>query len=91
MDAELFVYVGRRALETGMLLAGPVLAVALMVGVLVTMLQVVTSIRDMTTVLVVKIAAVGLTLLICGSWMTKIAVNFTLEIFNHVQSVGLGR
>ena len=91
MDADLVMYVGRQALETALLLAGPVLGVALAVGVLVAMLQTVTSIRDMTTVLVLKIACVGITLLFCGGWMIQVAVGFTLEIFNHVQSVGVGR
>jgi len=88
MDAEFVLYVGRRALETAMLLAAPVLLVTLVVGFLVAMLQAVTSIRDMTMGLVVKLACVGITTLICGSWMMQVAVGFAREIFNHMQSLG---
>ncbi len=91
MDANLVLYIGRRALETAMLVAAPVLLVTLIVGVLVAMIQAVTSIRDMTMGLVVKIACVGITLLVCGAWMMQVAVGFTAEIFNHIQSVGLGQ
>jgi flagellar biosynthetic protein FliQ len=91
MTAEQVLYIGRRGLETAMLLAAPVLGMTLLVGVLVAMLQAVTSIRDMTMGLVLKIACVGITLLVCGGWMMDVAVGFTAEIFNHVQSVGLGR
>ena len=88
MDAELMLYLGRRALETALLLAAPVLTVTLAVGLLVAMLQAVTSIRDMTMGLVVKLACVGVTLLICGSWMMQVAVGFASEIFNHMESLG---
>ena len=88
MDAELVVYVGRRALETALLIAAPVLIVTLVVGFLVAMLQAVTSIRDMTMGLVLKIAFVGITLLVCGTWMMHVAVGFASEVFNHMQSLG---
>ncbi len=88
MDAEFVLYIGRRALETALLLAAPVLLVTLVVGFLVAMLQAVTSIRDMTMGLVVKLACVGITTLICGSWMMQVAVGFAQEIFNHMQSLG---
>ena len=91
MDADLVMNIGRRALETAMLIAAPVLLVTLVVGIVVAMLQAVTSIRDMTMGLVLKIAAVGVTLLIAGGWMLRIAVGFTSDMFNHIQSVGLGR
>ncbi len=88
MTEEFCLYLGRRALETAFLLSAPVLLVALVVGFLVSMGQAVTSIRDMTTGLVIKLASVGITLLICGGWMTQVAIDFTTEMFNHMQSVG---
>ena len=91
MDADFVLNIGRRALETALLLAAPVLGVTLVIGVLVAMLQAVTSIRDMTMGMVLKIAGVGLTMLVAGGWMMQIAVSFTAEVFNHMQSIGLGR
>jgi flagellar biosynthetic protein FliQ len=91
MDADLVLFIGRRAMETAMLMAAPSLGVALVVGVVVAMIQAVTSIRDMTMGLVLKIACIGITLLICGGWMMQVAVGFTSEIFNHIQAVGLGQ
>ena len=88
MDGELVLHLGKRTLETAFLLSAPVLAVALIVGFVVAMLQAVTSIRDATLGIVVKIACVGLTLLICGGWMMQTAVSFTEDIFNYIQSIG---
>jgi flagellar biosynthesis protein FliQ len=90
MDPDLILHIGRRALETALLAASPVLVSTLIVGVLVAMLQAVTSIRDMTMGMVLKIACVGIVLMICGSWMMRIAIAFTAEVFGHMQTVGLG-
>lgn len=88
MSDEFALHLGRRALETALLLAGPVLLVTLVVGLITAMFQAVTSIRDMTMGLVVKLVFVGLTLLVCGSWMMQVAVGFAAEMFNHMQTVG---
>jgi len=88
MDSDLVLYIGRRVLEVTLLLSAPVLGVTLVLGFLTAMLQAVTSIRDMTMGLVVKLAAVGITLLVCGNWMMQVAMAFTTEIFNHIQSMG---
>ena len=90
MDADFVLYIGRRALETAMLVAAPVLLSALLTGVVAAMLQAVTSIRDMTLGVVMKIACVGIVLLFCGGWMMQITVSFTAEIFNHIQALGQG-
>lgn len=91
MNGDLILYIGKRGLETTLMLAAPVLVVTLVVGVLVAMLQAVTSIRDMTLGLALKLVCVGITLLVCGGWMMQMAVSFAAEIFNHVHSVGLAR
>ena len=90
MDTDVVLYIGKRALETAMLISAPVLLSTLLVGVLVAMLQAVTSIRDMTAGMVLKLACVGVTLLVFGGWMMQVAISFTLEVFNQVNSLGLG-
>jgi len=88
MDGDLVLYVARRTLETALLVSAPVLAVTMVLGVIVAMLQAVTSIKDMTMGLVLKLAGVGVTMLVTGGWSLQVAVDFTREIFNHVQSLG---
>jgi len=88
MDGDLVLYLTRRTLETALLVSAPVLAVTLVLGVIVAMLQAVTSIKDMTMGLVLKLAGVGVTMLVTGGWSLQVAVDFTREIFNHVQMLG---
>jgi len=88
MNADLILFVGKQALQTALLLAAPVLLATLVMGLIVGMFQAVTSIRDMTLGMVMKLLCVGVTLLICGSWMMRVALGFTTEIFNHMQALG---
>ena len=88
MDSSFILYLGRYTLETALLLAAPILLTCMIVGVVVTLLQAVTSIRDMTLTVVPKLLAVGVVTLIFGSWMLGVILKFTNEIFGHVQNIG---
>ena len=61
MDGDLILYLGRRALETALLVAAPVLAVTVVIGIATAMIQAVTSVRDMTLGMVMKLAGVAVT------------------------------
>lgn len=88
MDSSFVLYLGRHTLETALLLAAPILLTCMIVGVVVTLLQAVTSIRDMTLTIVPKLLAVGVVMLIFGGWILGIILKFTNEIFGHVQNFG---
>lgn len=88
MDSTFFLYLGRHTLETAILLVAPLLITSLVVGVVVTLVQAVTSIRDMTLTIVPKLLAMGIALLICGNWMLQVALKFTAEIFGYIQNIG---
>lgn len=88
MDESQVLHLGRKVLETALMLSAPVMIVAISVGLITAMLQAITSIRDMTLGMVLKIAAVGATLLIFGGWMMSIAVRFTYEIFQVIDQLG---
>ena len=88
MDSSFALYLGRHTLETALMLAAPILVTCMLVGVTVTLLQAVTSIRDMTLTIIPKLLAVGTVVLLFGSWMMQVTLRFTMEIFAHMQNVG---
>ncbi len=88
MDADYILYLGRHTLETAVLLAAPILLVCMLSGLLVSLFQTVTSIRDMTLTMVPKLMAVAITALMFGNWMIQVLLSFTREIFNQIQSYG---
>jgi len=88
MDSSFVLYLGRYTLETALLLSAPILLTCMIVGVVVTLLQAVTSIRDMTLTIVPKLLAVGVVILVTGGWSLGIVLKFTTEIFGHIQNIG---
>ena len=88
MDSSFVLFFGRRTLETALFLAAPIMVTCIVVGVVVTLLQAVTSIRDMTLTIVPKLLAVGIVTLFCGGWMLQLVLRFANEIFGHIQNIG---
>jgi flagellar biosynthetic protein FliQ len=79
-DNEALHLLGRAVLVASELLI-PVLAVALIVGVAISLLQAVTQVQEMTLTFVPKLAGITLVLLLMGNWMMSELVDFTREIF----------
>ena len=81
------VDVARDAIWTGTLVAGPILLVVLLVGVVVGIFQAATSINEMTLSFLPKLIAVTLVFLVLGSWQLKILVDFARRIFERIPDV----
>jgi flagellar biosynthetic protein FliQ len=88
MNSSFILYLSRHTLDTTLLLSAPILLTCIVVGVVVTLLQAVTSIRDMTLTIVPKLVAVGVVMLFCGGWTLDVVLRFTSEIFGHIQNIG---
>ncbi len=65
-------------------LAGPTLAAALVVGVLVSLLQAVTQVQEMTLTFVPKILVVMAVVLLLGPWMLQALVEFATDLFTRL-------
>ncbi len=88
MDSSFVIYLGRQAIETALLVAAPILLTCVVVGVVVTLFQAVTSIRDMSLTVVPKLMAVAFVTVLFGSWMLGVLLKFMNEIFGHIQNIG---
>lgn len=88
MDSSFALYLGRHTLETALLVATPILLTCMIVGVVITLFQAVTSIRDMSLTIVPKLMAVGVVTLLFGGWTLQIILGFFIEIFGHIQNIG---
>ncbi len=84
MSLALVIDLARSALMQVLLLAGPLLMVALVVGLLVSVIQAVTSLQEQTIAFVPKLFAVGLTFLILLSWMLQTMMKYTTELFRSL-------
>ena len=80
-DAEI-VHIFRQMAAAGAKVAGPLLAVMLVVGVVVSIVQTITQIQEQAVVYVVKFAAVGVVLLVMGPWMLQVLTSFIREMWS---------
>ena len=87
MSPETIVAVGQRALEIMLLLAMPLLLVALVVGLIVGIFQAATQINEMTLSFIPKLLAMTAALALSGPWMLKVLISYTRELFESIPSL----
>ena len=84
MPISVVVELARDALVVSLTLAGPLLGVALVVGLIVSVFQAVTSIQEQTLSFVPKLFAVGGVFLLLFSWMLQILMRYATELFRSL-------
>jgi flagellar biosynthesis protein FliQ len=80
MNPDLVLQIARDAIEITLYLSVPILGVGLVVGVLVSLFQTVTSIQDASLVFVPKLVVVLLVLLFLSPWMMRKMLSYTEQI-----------
>ena len=84
MTPESIVTVGQQAVWTTLLLSAPLLGIALVVGLLVSVFQAATQLNEMTLSFVPKILAMALVMVIAGPWMLHLIMDFTIQLFHDI-------
>ena len=79
---------GREATWVMMLVAGPLLVVGTVVGVVVALLQALTTIQEMTLTFVPKIVAMLLALVLFLPFMLTTLIEFTQRLFERIAQGG---
>jgi flagellar biosynthesis protein FliQ len=80
--AELLIDLLKETLSMTLLLCAPVLVVATGVGIVVTLIQAVTSLQESTLTFVPKLVAGVAVLIVAAPWMIETLLNHTIHIFN---------
>ena len=84
MSPETVMTIGSRALEITLLLAAPLLIVALVTGLIVGAFQAATQINEQTLSFIPKLVAMALAVVVAGPWMLKVLVSYTRELFESI-------
>ncbi len=84
MNPDAVVHLGTEALRMVLWLSLPMLAVALIVGVAISLFQAVTQIQEMTLTFVPKIIAVFACMVIAAPWLTRTMVTFTRRLLESI-------
>ncbi|MEO8407265.1 MAG: flagellar biosynthesis protein FliQ [Oxalobacteraceae bacterium] len=89
MTPESVMALGYEAMKVSLLLAAPLLLVALITGLIVSLFQAATQINEMTLSFIPKLLAVFATLVIAGPWMLNLILDYMRQLFSSIpQLVG---
>lgn len=87
MSHALIVDLARNAIMLALLIAGPMLLVALLIGLVVSVLQAVTQIQEQTLAFVPKLVGVSVVFLLALPWLLQLLVKYTTELFRSLPSL----
>lgn len=87
MTQTFVIHLAREALFMVLILAGPVMAAALLIGLVISVLQATTQLQDQMLNMVPKIVGVFIVLVLLGAWLLNIAITFTTNIYNQIPNI----
>jgi flagellar biosynthesis protein FliQ len=87
MTPESVMSIAHQAMYVGLLLAAPLLLVALVVGLVVSLFQAATQINESTLSFIPKLLAVAITLVIAGPWMLETLLDYMRQVFTITPAI----
>ena len=84
MTPEQVMTIGRHAMQVTLMIAVPMLLVALIIGLLVSIFQAATQINEMTLSFIPKLIGVFLVLDLAGPWMLSVLTDYMRELFTSI-------
>lgn len=84
MTPEGVLEIGQEAIKTILLVAGPMLGLSLVVGLMVSAFQAMTQINEMTLTFLPKIITMFIVLLVMFPWMLQILVGFMTGVWGQI-------
>jgi flagellar biosynthesis protein FliQ len=87
MDTDTVVTLATQAMSLALKLSIPLLGVGLVVGVLISIVQAVTSIQEQTLSFIPKVLAMAAVLVIGGPWMLNQLLSYTSELWTSIPNM----
>ncbi|GIN57816.1 flagellar biosynthetic protein FliQ [Bacillus sp. J14TS2] len=84
MSAEAVIALAKNGVYTILIVAGPLLLIALAVGLAVSIFQATTQIQEQTLAFIPKIIAVLVGVVVLGPWMISKLLSYTADIFQNL-------
>jgi len=79
------ISLGKDAITTVLLVAGPVLGFGMLVGLIVSIFQATTQIQEQTLTFIPKIIAVLVSLILFGPWMLRVLIDFGTRLLSNLE------
>ena len=87
MDTDTVVTLSTQAMSLALKISIPLLGVGLIVGVLISIIQAVTSIQEQTLSFIPKVLAMAVVLVVGGPWMLNQLLSYTTDLWSRIPSL----
>lgn len=87
MHPDLALHMMSNLFWTGLVVCAPVLALTMLVGLVISIVQVVTQVQEMTLTFVPKLATAAVALIIFGSWMLRTVAQYWTQLWATIPSL----
>jgi flagellar biosynthetic protein FliQ len=84
MTPESVMTMGRHAMEITLMIAAPMLLVALIIGLIVSIFQAATQINEQTLSFIPKLVGIFVALVVAGPWMLSVMLDYMREVFSGI-------
>jgi flagellar biosynthetic protein FliQ len=81
MTPESVMTMGRTAMEVTLMVAAPMLLVALIIGLIVSIFQAATQINEATLSFIPKLVGIFVALVVAGPWMLAVMLDYMRSVF----------
>jgi flagellar biosynthetic protein FliQ len=89
MTPESVMTMGRTAMEVTLMVSAPLLLVALIIGLVVSIFQAATQINESTLSFIPKLVGIFLALIVAGPWMLSVMLDYMRQVFTGIpQMIG---
>ena len=87
MTPESVMTMGRTAMEITLLVSAPLLLVALVIGLVVSIFQAATQINEATLSFIPKLVGVFIALVVAGPWMLSVMLDYMRQVFTGIPNM----
>jgi flagellar biosynthesis protein FliQ len=87
VNQDTVVNLASQGMSVALKIAGPLLLVALVIGLVVSVFQAVTQIQEQSLSLIPKIAAVAVVVVLLGPWMLGQLVSYTTALYTSIPTM----
>jgi len=84
MTPESVMTIGRHAMEVLLMVAAPLLLVALVIGLVVSIFQAATQINESTLSFIPKLVGIFVALVVAGPWMLSVMLDYMRQVFSNL-------
>ena len=87
MTPETVMTMGRTAMEITLLVSAPLLLVALIIGLVVSIFQAATQINEATLSFIPKLVGIFVALVVAGPWMLSVMLDYMRQVFTGIPNM----